>query len=337
MKHLLLCLALTFISLQFSKAEDLSLSLNDAVAEWSLSTINSTEGIITLIGNYEPVGWIFATPISKAEYTGLKVTFKETVSHSFLEIKIKYAGQENAVYTPISVGSTSSIISFTNDVESIQFQSSRWDGAFPTEPPYPFLSIASVVLTAPITTTKEPLSLSNAIADWGQSLIDATEGTITLKNNYEGVGWTFDPVKSNDTYLGAVVGLSEAIAFDHLEMVVTYEGAGSPSYNSIPKGSLSAQVNFTGPVVSVKFQSSNWQSALTEPFPVVHFEEIYLLKKGDDTGTITNKINEDSGLTDVYTIMGIKIRSQVEKANAANGLQNGIYIIDGKKICVVNQ
>ena len=37
-------------------------------------------------------------------------------------------------------------------------------------------------------------------------------------------------------------------------------------------------------------------------------------------------------LVDVYTINGIKIKNDVKRADALEGLEHGIYIIDGEKI-----
>lgn len=42
----------------------------------------------------------------------------------------------------------------------------------------------------------------------------------------------------------------------------------------------------------------------------------------------------ESDLIDVYTITGVKVRSDVDKANATKGLKKGIYIVNNKK-CLV--
>jgi len=54
---------------------------------------------------------------------------------------------------------------------------------------------------------------------------------------------------------------------------------------------------------------------------------------GTTVGIGNNEV-ELNPIVDVYTIMGIKIRSQVETASAFNGLGKGIYIIDGKKVMI---
>ena len=45
---------------------------------------------------------------------------------------------------------------------------------------------------------------------------------------------------------------------------------------------------------------------------------------------------EGSGdqLVDVYTVGGVKVREQVRAAEATQGLQGGIYIVNGKKVAV---
>ena len=60
---------------------------------------------------------------------------------------------------------------------------------------------------------------------------------------------------------------------------------------------------------------------------------ISLSNSGNTTGiSVTNKSSDT--ITDVYNITGIKVRSQVPLSEATNGLQKGIYIINGKKTIV---
>ena len=48
---------------------------------------------------------------------------------------------------------------------------------------------------------------------------------------------------------------------------------------------------------------------------------------------ITSDGTKDSKeLVDVYTINGIKIKNDMKRADALEGLEHGIYIIDGEKI-----
>lgn len=51
---------------------------------------------------------------------------------------------------------------------------------------------------------------------------------------------------------------------------------------------------------------------------------------------ISNSNIDENELVDVYTIMGIKIRSRVKRGLATKGLPNGVYIVDRKKILVLN-
>jgi hypothetical protein len=39
---------------------------------------------------------------------------------------------------------------------------------------------------------------------------------------------------------------------------------------------------------------------------------------------------------DVFTILGVKIRSQVKREYATRGLPNGIYLVGAKKVVVIN-
>jgi hypothetical protein len=52
------------------------------------------------------------------------------------------------------------------------------------------------------------------------------------------------------------------------------------------------------------------------------------------TGINRNSVIPVQKTTDVYTIEGVKIRSNVSPDKATEGLQKGIYIIGGKKIAI---
>ena len=45
----------------------------------------------------------------------------------------------------------------------------------------------------------------------------------------------------------------------------------------------------------------------------------------------------ESEFVDVYSVMGVKVRSQVKRDQATVGLLNGVYIVQGKKIIVTNK
>jgi beta-xylosidase len=52
---------------------------------------------------------------------------------------------------------------------------------------------------------------------------------------------------------------------------------------------------------------------------------------------ISDLNQNENELVDVYTIMGVRMRSQVMRANAINGLPDGVYLVGGKKILVLNK
>ena len=54
----------------------------------------------------------------------------------------------------------------------------------------------------------------------------------------------------------------------------------------------------------------------------------------DVTGieAVANEAAEADKLVNVYTIGGVLVKSQVKKSDALNGLTNGLYIVDGKKV-----
>jgi hypothetical protein len=51
---------------------------------------------------------------------------------------------------------------------------------------------------------------------------------------------------------------------------------------------------------------------------------------------VSNNKPDGNDIVDVYTIMGIRIRSQVKRSQATIGLPNGLYIVGRKKIFVYN-
>ena len=56
----------------------------------------------------------------------------------------------------------------------------------------------------------------------------------------------------------------------------------------------------------------------------------------DGNGTVgTDRIKaECQTLTDVYSLSGVRVRSQVSVSEATKGLPKGIYIVNGKKVIV---
>ena len=50
------------------------------------------------------------------------------------------------------------------------------------------------------------------------------------------------------------------------------------------------------------------------------------------SSVLSAKADDPDKLVDVYTLLGTLAKSNVRKANALDGLQRGIYIVDGKKV-----
>ncbi len=72
-----------------------------------------------------------------------------------------------------------------------------------------------------------------------------------------------------------------------------------------------------------------WQSDLEERSVIW---DIWLEADPNSVGGITSISVNDSAAVDVYNIMGVRVKSQVSKANALDGLSKGIYIVGGKKV-----
>ena len=52
---------------------------------------------------------------------------------------------------------------------------------------------------------------------------------------------------------------------------------------------------------------------------------------GNVTGIETTVTEDGNTLVDVYSISGVLVRKGVKKDEALNGLQKGIYVVDGAK------
>lgn len=63
-------------------------------------------------------------------------------------------------------------------------------------------------------------------------------------------------------------------------------------------------------------------------------EVIQVIFGTDDfpSSVLSAKADDSDKLVNVYTILGTLAKSNVRKADALNGLQRGIYIVDGKKV-----
>ena len=61
-------------------------------------------------------------------------------------------------------------------------------------------------------------------------------------------------------------------------------------------------------------------------------DEILLCIDGVVTTIEVANMAESSNYVDVYTLTGLKVKSNVKQAEALDGLKKGIYIINGKKV-----
>ena len=72
--------------------------------------------------------------------------------------------------------------------------------------------------------------------------------------------------------------------------------------------------------------------------PIV-IENVYLTNSDTyepPTGIKEVLYNDPNEMVDVYTIMGIKIRTQIKREQAIKELTNGLYIVGKEKILIVN-
>ena len=67
---------------------------------------------------------------------------------------------------------------------------------------------------------------------------------------------------------------------------------------------------------------------------IIEYNGNSLTVKIDNNTAIFTPKNNENPIVDVYTIMGIKVRSKVERSQAVTGLSPGIYIVNRQKIIV---
>ena len=77
-------------------------------------------------------------------------------------------------------------------------------------------------------------------------------------------------------------------------------------------------------------------SGIDEYTLTMHENGGYELQEGRPTGigSVTGKASGADKLVDVVALNGVKIKTGVKSSEALNGLQQGIYIVDGKKYVV---
>jgi len=358
MKKLLLSLSLAFVCAQVSHAaQDLPLSLNDFIIHDENSDFDPATGKLIIGVNWSPaVGWDLPTPVSSKDYYGVKVVFKGKQTTGFVDLKAKY---ENGAFDDLGVGIPtgvrSIILGFDEDrdvaIDHIYFQCSNWEGdaakKFPDNPPWPFIMIESITFLAHVNTERVPLSLDDVITDWWGAIdVDVTAKTVTLHNNWEFVGWNVDRGVSNsgieltevepgfyaisdEIYMGCEYNF-DPFEFERTDCLVNTFEDGGGIYQHVDVGATKKKIYFSEPMFKVGFQYSNYDG-YEQDMPVFKNLDVYLLKR---VPTGVKKITADAGSVDVYTILGVKIRSNVEAVNALDGLERGIYIVNGKKVFV---
>ncbi|HJV78685.1 MAG TPA: hypothetical protein VJ602_09900, partial [Paludibacter sp.] len=70
----------------------------------------------------------------------------------------------------------------------------------------------------------------------------------------------------------------------------------------------------------------------SSPFIV---DKVYLSNTLTGIDNIQDDISEPA-IVNVYTILGVRIRTQVKREQATLGLPNGVYVVGTKKIMVIN-
>jgi len=198
-------------------------------------------------------------------------------------------------------------------------------------------------LTLHITSTIFPLTkeLFNP-GIWGNGTFDET--THTLQTGQWGFGgWQYGGINLSDyKYIVAKLGSNnnadvEFKLFDGN----SYWGASTSSkfgYNRQIIVNLKNTKKSDGTLLDLShiYIAGFWSNG-NAPFII---DTVFLTNSNENDATGINDlpvINSGPEIVDVYSITGARIRSQVNREQATNGLPNGVYIVGRKKVLVVNK
>ena len=314
--------------------------------------VDPATGEITLIRQWTPVlGWEFSEPISS--YAFLTLTFKEPLSlitgewgsGSGIEVKTtKVGGSET--YSGIDAGATEFAFKLTGEVERIYFQRVDWYGN-PSEPVTFKLASATLIPPVPYDTIRLPLNIMAGTESWSNySAVkyDKSTGIVTL-NGWECTGWNFEEMNvpgfvdgfDTDKYVAFGVVHEPVTRLNDcaFQLKAVYDRGGDIYSSHLWDNDTYTELTFGKGefVYRMGLNYGSWQSPDTNPNPfLLKIYDAFLLKKKQGSGL--KKIVANTGPVDVYTVLGVKVRSKVEAANALTGLPKGIYIVDGKKVFV---
>ena len=87
--------------------------------------------------------------------------------------------------------------------------------------------------------------------------------------------------------------------------------------------------------ISGKYTDNKLYCALDLTFGEGEDQQVIHVTFGTDdfpSSVLSALADDPDKLVNVYTILGIQVKSQVKKNQALDGLQRGIYIVDGKKV-----
>ncbi len=219
------------------------------------------------------------------------------------------------------------------------------------------LILESATLLAPFETVKEPLPISDVYGEWWSTAKDVETNSIVISNGWEFVGWNFE---TSDGRWGVTGFPDDALSEDYIGFGLDFDpiehaglqfkgttAAGKDFFANIPVGATSLKVVFgesvyrlgltcdgTGTGYNHETEVDNDGNPVWVSTPYqIKINESYVIKKASGETGIKN-ITANTGPVDVYTILGVKVRSNVEPENALIGLEKGIYIVGGKKVSV---
>jgi len=174
---------------------------------------------------------------------------------------------------------------------------------------------------------------------------DEATKTFTFGSNYNSVGWSYLSGVDFSDYKYLVVEFNEKPTNYIEPRIRNNDMILVPINNSIKNldeyvidlngdfkiDGQDTYTNYTFNNVSQFYFWNSWEEANA----TISIKKAYLTN-GSETSIEQNTVNKDSEnkIVDVYTIMGIKIRSQVERDEATKNLPLGIYIVGNKKVIV---
>lgn len=330
MKKTLLFIALGVAAMHAGAAENILLDPANLIGGYNPDTpginYDPATGKLTL-NNWEGNAWNFDPGISTDDYEGVKIELSQPVGQGYTSMAITY---ENGSNQNVSMAEGSTTVQtdfiFDSPVKSISFSYGNWSGSGP-EAGALYLQQCLVIAKGAGSGEGEDI-LGKGTFSSGWSGYDATTNTLSL-GGWDHAKWAFDPALDGETYAKVVFSFTEPIPNDAAQIELQYEG----SDNAVSAGSLVKGAN----KVVAYFPEDKNISAIgftASDGTELKIASARIFKRDNSTGIVALPMSDSAATADVYSLQGVKVRSNAAVENATDNLPAGIYIVNGKKVMV---